>query len=68
MKKILFLVILSVCCGGSFAQQQLKTENVILINVGRNALAGSLQRWRFFFHETAATFEGSKNKRKILAR
>jgi Type I phosphodiesterase / nucleotide pyrophosphatase len=33
MKKILFLVILSAFCGSSFAQQKLKTENIILITL-----------------------------------
>ena len=49
MKKILFLVILSLCCGGSFAQQKLKTENIILITLDG-------MRWQEVFNGGDSSF------------
>jgi predicted AlkP superfamily pyrophosphatase or phosphodiesterase len=49
MKKILFLIILSVLCNWSFAQQKLKTENVILITLDG-------MRWQEIFNGGDSSF------------
>ena len=49
MKKILFLIIFSLFCGGSFAQQKLKTENIILITLDG-------MRWQEVFNGGDSSF------------